>query len=587
MLRKFLLLPVNIYFTNWWLSVSSSKRLVIRPSLALKSFANMSSMAQNLSDTKSPNVLIYTSYDVFELFKKVKNKLQLCLHVDKYITYQLTEAQVFNTPWKENTTLLVVCCENISNELAKCFTDYVENGGKLIISCARFDSNLAGVVCEKKLMEGSIEIKYKHSMKIGAYHSLCRYSVSKQEVLAIAMHNNAPVIFRSNFGKGVAIFSEVYLGNEPLNLLFPYAVSRKKNDENYLFILKDILTKELGLEENSSNVMQPTSGYIVCQNEPCLKKVIDSLKVKDITIKMSDLKTDETDSAHSDSLKLLLQSDDGSEESLLFDKILYFSHLNTKIFGRVVVFFPVITTTMIASEYFSDYEGLTVIARRQIGGRGRSDNKWISPEGCAMFTLHFSLSLSSKLGQKLSILQHLSSLAIVHGIKKIPGFGYLDLRLKWPNDIYYGKDKKLGGVIAHTTIQGNVAHVYSGCGINVNNSRPTTCLNDIIKYHNAVHSDILPLLETEQVIACTLTEMENLVQDFEKSGPEAFKTLYYKYWMHDHHRVTLSSSGEEGTVVGLDDFGFLMVETDKGEKLVLQPDGNRFDIMQNLIISKS
>ncbi|KFM57715.1 Biotin--protein ligase, partial [Stegodyphus mimosarum] len=571
MFRKFLLLSVNVYFTNLWLSVSSSKRLVIRSSLVLKLFANMSSTAQNLSDIKSPNVLIYTDDNAFELYKKVKNKLQLCLHVDKYITYQLTKAQVFNTPWKENTALLVVCCENISNDLAKCFTDYVENGGKLIISCTSFNSNLTGAVCDKKLHdENWIQIKYRHSKELSVYQGKFRYSVSKQEVLAYD-NNNAPVIFRSNFGKGIAIISELHLGTEPCNLHFSDAVSRKQYDENCLFILKAILTTELDLEENSSNIMQPTSGYIISQNEPCLKKIIDSLKVRDISIKMSDLKTDETDSTHSDSLKLSLQSDDGSEESVLFNKILYFSHLNTKIFGRVVVFFPVITTTMIASEYFSDYEGLTVIARRQIGGRGRSDNKWISPEGCAMFTLHFSLSLSSELGQKLSILQHLSSLAIVHGIKKISAFGNLDLRLKWPNDIYYGKDKKLGGVIAHTTIQGNVAHVYSGCGINVNNSRPTTCINDIIKHHNALHDASLPLLENEQVIACTLTEMENLVQDFEKSGPEAFKTLYYKYWMHDRHRVTLSSSAEEGTVVGLDDYGFLMVETDKGKKLVLQP----------------
>ena len=38
----------------------------------------------------------------------------------------------------------------------------------------------------------------------------------------------------------------------------------------------------------------------------------------------------------------------------------------------------------------------------------------------------------------------------------------LNLRLKWPNDIYYGKDMKLGGVIVTSTILGQT--IYSTIG---------------------------------------------------------------------------------------------------------------------------
>ena len=52
--------------------------------------------------------------------------------------------------------------------------------------------------------------------------------------------------------------------------------------------------------------------------------------------------------------------------------------------------------------------------------------------------------------------------------------------------------------------------------------------------------------------------------------------------------MTLQSEGNiPVTVVGLDDYGYLLVETSSGEKLSVQPDGNSFDMMQNLIAMKT
>ncbi len=48
-----------------------------------------------------------------------------------------------------------------------------------------------------------------------------------------------------------------------------------------------------------------------------------------------------------------------------------------------------------------------------------------------------------------------------------------------------------------------------------------------------------------------------------------------------------SESGPEGKVQGLDDQGYLLVKTLDGTIHTLQPDGNSFDIMRNLIAIKS
>jgi len=56
--------------------------------------------------------------------------------------------------------------------------------------------------------------------------------------------------------------------------------------------------------------------------------------------------------------------------------------------------------------------------------------------------------------------------------------------------------------------------------------------------------------------------------------------------------VRLTSEGGsqhtvEGKIVGIDEFGFLQVTLANGSCISVQPDGNSFDMMQNLILPKS
>ena len=38
----------------------------------------------------------------------------------------------------------------------------------------------------------------------------------------------------------------------------------------------------------------------------------------------------------------------------------------------------------------------------------------------------------------------------------------VDVRIKWPNDIYFGRDVKLGGVIVKSSVMQDVIHVNIG-----------------------------------------------------------------------------------------------------------------------------
>lgn len=52
---------------------------------------------------------------------------------------------------------------------------------------------------------------------------------------------------------------------------------------------------------------------------------------------------------------------------------------------------------------------------------GRGGNVWLSPEGCAMFTLQLHIPLKSELGRLLSFLQHTVALAVVSSVCSLPG----------------------------------------------------------------------------------------------------------------------------------------------------------------------
>lgn len=66
--------------------------------------------------------------------------------------------------------------------------------------------------------------------------------------------------------------------------------------------------------------------------------------------------------------------------------------------------------------------GLVVIPRYQTNGAGRSKNKWLSADGCLMFTVQLKISLGSVLGQRIPLIQHVVATAIVNAVVGCAGY---------------------------------------------------------------------------------------------------------------------------------------------------------------------
>jgi biotin--protein ligase len=62
----------------------------------------------------------------------------------------------------------------------------------------------------------------------------------------------------------------------------------------------------------------------------------------------------------------------------------------------------------------------------------------------------------------------------------MPQGAELDVRIKWPNDIY-ANNLKLGGILCHSSYREGQFHVIMGVGLNVSNREPTTCVQALVE----------------------------------------------------------------------------------------------------------
>ena len=124
---------------------------------------------------------------------------------------------------------------------------------------------------------------------------------------------------------------------------------------------------------------------------------------------------------------------------------------------------------------------------------------------------------------------------------KTQGLPELDVRIKWPNDLYL-KGLKVGGILCTSSYEAKVYNIctgkhafptllileackifshkcgihliLSGIGLNVDNEKPSTCLNAALQQANAIS----PRLKREDVLAYFFNKFENLFEIFSNQG---------------------------------------------------------------------
>uniref|UniRef100_UPI003AAFFA98 biotin--protein ligase isoform X2 n=1 Tax=Centroberyx gerrardi TaxID=166262 RepID=UPI003AAFFA98 len=567
---------------------------------------------------KPPNVLVYTG-GCQERFQAIHQLLTECINMENYIVYPLQPQQALSEPWMDNTRLLVLAEEEaLTPQLQTQFLSYLGKGGRVL--------GLASTLCPAGL---SLEVRESRCRQVSR---LCftREDSTELELSVLATgkvfvrdtrgggevelwgelkgevshRERDMVVVRMTHGEdeGEAVLCQVHLEMVPesQNVTSEDFDELKVSNARRYEVLTEILTS-LGLSCELNQAPAPSPVYLLStsqEGKASFLKWLHTQADQEGLVKLSKASLRTVSSAElqdgpplpDGSLALVTDSLE-SQSWDQFSMETYSKNLKTSLLGHTLLYAEVTTTTMDLLEgltlHLPKEMGLIAVAARQSKGRGRGGNAWLSPLGCAMFTLSVQVRLNSRLGQKIPFLQHLAALAVVEAVRTLPGYQDIDLRLKWPNDIYYSNLIKLGGVLVTSTVMGPTFHLLIGCGFNVNNSNPTICINDLVLQYNRQHNASLQPLSSAQLIARTLTSLEGLIAAFQQGGADAVLPIYYKRWLHGGTRVRLwSEDGPEAEVVGLDPNGFLQVHCKEHGVVSVEPDGNSFDMLKNLVVTK-
>jgi BirA family transcriptional regulator, biotin operon repressor / biotin---[acetyl-CoA-carboxylase] ligase len=199
-------------------------------------------------------------------------------------------------------------------------------------------------------------------------------------------------------------------------------------------------------------------------------------------------------------------------------------------------------------------EGTVIMAEEQWAGRGQRSNQWLSEPGK---NLTFSLLLNPLFlrPDQQFFLNQCISIAVNETLRTILG---PSLKIKWPNDIYYGDDKLGGMLIENSIFGGRWKHAIVGIGINVNQVTFSGELINVTSIAKILHRyyDLQDLLSQ----ICSRIEAGYLRL---RSGiyPELSEEYLSRlYHLGESHRYRDSSGREfDGTIENVTDEGLLRV----------------------------
>ncbi|MBF9224351.1 biotin--[acetyl-CoA-carboxylase] ligase [Hymenobacter sp. BT662] len=199
-------------------------------------------------------------------------------------------------------------------------------------------------------------------------------------------------------------------------------------------------------------------------------------------------------------------------------------------------------------------EGCTVITDFQSAGRGQRGNQW---EGAPAENLMLSVVWQPTFLAATDQFQLSQAVALgVHDwAAKLLGPDP-KLRLKWPNDLYYG-DQKVGGILIENTLSGpKIQYSIIGIGLNINQQnfavRTATSLAMLTGrvYNRAiVAARLLEFLE-RRYLQLRGGQVAQLRQDYLR--------VLYRY--QEPHFFAVDGQTVRGQIVGVEDDGRLAVD---------------------------
>lgn len=202
-------------------------------------------------------------------------------------------------------------------------------------------------------------------------------------------------------------------------------------------------------------------------------------------------------------------------------------------------------------------EGTVVWTRKQISGRGRGSNRWESEDGK---NLTFSVILKPLFLQPAD--QFFISMAVSLGITGYLKKHTLNVKIKWPNDIYVG-DKKIAGILIENSVMDKrITQSIAGTGLNLNQINFSNHLPNPISLKQ-ITSRTFPPDENLKYVCSEIDHWYRRLKQGElKEIKEHYTTQLFR--LNEKHPFRDINGVFQAHVRGVDNFGRLAMEVDGG-----------------------
>lgn len=207
-------------------------------------------------------------------------------------------------------------------------------------------------------------------------------------------------------------------------------------------------------------------------------------------------------------------------------------------------------------------QGLSCAAEYQAQGRGRRGRQWLSPFGSNIYVSmywHLESGIAAAMGLSLAI-----GVAIVDALQTL---GADDVKLKWPNDIYY-QDKKLAGVLVELSGQtGGGAEIVIGMGLNIQMQDKDSQIDQAWVSLEQIFAEQNKTLPTRsEILSQIINAWHKCLLEYEKQGLGAFVDAFNQKDNFKDKPVKLLMGSKEvhGIARGINQQGAILLETEAG-----------------------
>jgi len=193
------------------------------------------------------------------------------------------------------------------------------------------------------------------------------------------------------------------------------------------------------------------------------------------------------------------------------------------------------------------------MAESQYAGRGQQNNRWHSDPGK---NLTFSLLLKPSflpVTQQFD-LTRVVSLSIIKALEPLLGN---NLKIKWPNDLYYN-DKKLGGILIENILQGSqIKNSVIGVGLNINQEVFPLDVPKAVSVKQILHRDY----DLKFILSEICKNVEATYLSLKSNRFEDIRNAYMArlYWLNEDKMFKAKGLVFNGKIIDVKENGFLIV----------------------------